>query len=127
MVFVPWPSASEMSCGPNAVIWMSPVESAVRASANRWNITVSIWMLYFAAYSGSSQSGESAGTFSMPIFALTGAGSGLRRSPCASAAAGIAAANRKAATQRDTGRAHGIMRTSCSAVRFAGCSAAFGE
>ena len=69
-VFAPWPSASEMSCGPKAVSWMSPETSAVRASANRWNITVSIWMLYLAASSGSSQSGESAGTLSMPCLML---------------------------------------------------------
>ena len=59
-----------MSCGPNAVSWMSPEASAVRASAKRWNITVSISMLYLAAYSGSSHSGESAGTLSMPCLSL---------------------------------------------------------
>ena len=35
-----------MSCGPKAVSWMSPVASAVRASAKRWNITISILMSY---------------------------------------------------------------------------------
>ena len=34
----------------------------MRASAKRWDITCSIWMLYFDAYSGSSQSGDNAGT-----------------------------------------------------------------
>src|SRR5256885_2929937 len=87
----PWPSAREMSCGPNAVSWMSPEASAVRASAKRWNITVSICMLYFAAYSGSSHRGDSAGTFSMPCFTVTGEGSrALRGSACASASAGAA-------------------------------------
>src|SRR6266850_801134 len=57
--FAPWPRASVMSCGPNAVMSRSPEASAVRASAKRWNITCSIWMLYLAAYSGSSHSGES--------------------------------------------------------------------
>src|SRR5437870_5841600 len=80
-----------MSWGPNAVSWMSPEASAVRASAKRWNITISICMLYFAAYSGSSHRGDSAGTFSMPCFTVTGEGSrALRGSACASASAGAA-------------------------------------
>src|ERR1700730_17611263 len=41
-------------------------------------MTGSIWMLYLAAYSGRSQSGESAGTFSMPSLTFTGVGSGVR-------------------------------------------------
>src|SRR5262245_1870011 len=90
--FAPWPSASEISCGPNAVSWMSPETSAVRASAKRWNMTDSIWMLYLAATSGSSQSGESAGTLSMPCLILTGCGNGVRRSPCASASPAASAA-----------------------------------
>ena len=80
MVFAPAPSPSEMSCGPNAVIWMSPEVSAVRASAKRWNITISISMPCFFASSGRSQSGESAGTLSMPCLIFTG---------CASAGAAI--------------------------------------
>ena len=75
-----------MSCGPKAVMSRSPEASAVRASAKRWNITGSIWMLYLAAYSGRSQSGESAGTFSMPSLAFTGAGSGVRRASWAGTA-----------------------------------------
>ena len=79
MLLVPWPRPSEMSCGPKAVMSRSPEASAVRASAKRWNMTGSIWTLYLAAYSGRSQSGESAGTFSMPSLAFTGDGSGVRR------------------------------------------------
>ena len=71
-----------MSCGPNAVSWMSPEASAVRASAKRWNITISISMLCFFASSGSSQSGESAGTLSMPCLIFT---------DCASAGAAMTA------------------------------------
>src|SRR5260221_2214462 len=103
-----------MSCGPNAVSWMSPEASAVRASAKRWNITVSICMLYFAAYSGSSHRGESAGTFSMPCFTVTGEGSrALRASPCASATDG-AAARRKSTMEvrRTRGRTCRIIGTS---------------
>src|SRR2546425_9822511 len=74
----PWATASVMSWGPKAVMSRSPEASAVRASAKRWNITVSIWRLYLAAYSGRSQSGDSAGTLSMPSLAFTGAGRGLR-------------------------------------------------
>src|SRR5882762_2481514 len=102
----PWPSAREMSCGPNAVSWMSPEASAVRASAKRWNITISICMLYFAAYSGSSHRGDSAGTLSMPCFTVTAAGSrALRASPCASATDGAAPARKsRAQVQRIRGR-----------------------
>src|SRR6266850_277451 len=84
--FAPWPRASVMSCGPKAVMSRSPEASAVRASAKRWNITGSICTLYLAAYSGSSQSGESAGTLSIPCLTLTGAGSGARTSDWANAA-----------------------------------------
>ena len=92
-----------MSCGPNAVNWMSPEMSAVRASAKRWNITISIWMLYFAASPGSSHSGESAGTLSIPCLIFTGAGSRARsESDCAIAAGGPAsiAASRTGKTAR---------------------------
>src|SRR5262245_48185840 len=74
-----------MSCGPKAVMSRSPDASAVRASAKRWNITVSSCTLYFAAYSGSRYSGESAGTLSMPSLAFTGCASGVRMSSWASA------------------------------------------
>ncbi len=86
-VFAPAPSASEMSCGPKAVIWMSPEASAVRASAKRWNMTISICTLYLAAYSGSSHSGDSAGTLVIPCLTFTGAGKGVRTSLCACALA----------------------------------------
>src|SRR5438876_3579065 len=92
--FTPWPSASVMSCGPNAVMSRSPEASAVRASAKRWNITVSICTLYLAAYSGSSHSGDSAGTLSIPCLTLTGAGSGLRTSAWAKAVATKASVRR---------------------------------
>src|SRR5260221_9255298 len=110
----PWPSAREMSCGPNAVSWISPEASAVRASAKRWNITVSICILYFAAYSGSSHRGESAGTFSMPCFTVTGEGSrALRASPCASATDGTAARRKITMEGRRTrGRTCRIIGTS---------------
>ena len=45
----PCPRASEMSCGPKAVMSRSPEASAVRASAKRWNMTISICTLYLAA------------------------------------------------------------------------------
>ena len=90
--FAPCPSASEMSCGPNAVSWRSPETSAVRVSEKRWNITISIWMLYLAASSGSSQSGDSAGTLSMPCLTLSGCGNGARKSACAKASPAARAA-----------------------------------
>src|SRR5688572_27609759 len=89
-VLAPCPSARLMSWGPKAVSWMSPETSAVRASAKRWNITVSISMLYLAAYSPSSHSGESAGTLSMPVLTLTGAGSLVRTASVCAATAGRA-------------------------------------
>ena len=100
--FAPWPSASEMSCGPNAVSWRSPETSAVRASEKRWNITISIWMLYLAASSGSSQSGDSAGTLSMPCLILSGCGNGARRSACASASPAARAATQASIRLRRT-------------------------
>ena len=45
----PWPRASEISWGPKAVMSRSPEASAVRASAKRWNMTISICTLYLAA------------------------------------------------------------------------------
>src|SRR5256885_1096508 len=77
----PWATASVMSWGPKAVMSRSPEASAVRPSAKRWNITVSIWMLYAAAYSGRSQSGERAGTLSMPSLAVTRADERPERRP----------------------------------------------
>src|SRR5437764_12147459 len=59
-------------------------------------------MLYFAAYSGSSHSAESAGTFVIPSRTLTGAGNGLRTSDCARAVevTASAATARTAAAKR---------------------------
>ena len=66
----------------------------MRASAKRWNMTISICTLYLAAKSGSSHSGDSAGTLVIPSLTFTGAGSGLRTSLCARA---------EAADQRERG------------------------
>src|SRR2546427_4851483 len=45
-------------------LWLLPEYAA------KYNIQIEI-VMYFAAYSGSSHSGDSAGTFSMPCFTLT--------------------------------------------------------
>jgi hypothetical protein len=60
-----------MSCGPNAVIWMSPEASAVRASAKRWNITISISMPCFAASPAAARAARAPGTLSMPCLIFT--------------------------------------------------------
>ena len=80
---------------------MSPEASAVRASAKRWNITCSMVMLYLAAYSGRSHSGESAGTLVIPSLTLTGAGSGVRTGSVWAMTAGAARAASPSGGERD--------------------------